>query len=206
MARFTGPKGKIVRRFGMNIFGNAKLDNLLKKKAHGPGQHGQSRGRKKTSEYAIQLMEKQKVKLMYGVLEKQFRRYYKNASQAKGITGHNLMTMLEGRLDNTVYRLGFGNTRDFARQLCRHRHILVNDRIVDIPSYQCKPGDTISVKEKSRKIPGIHDSLKNTSDQHMVPWLELDKANLAGTFKDRPNRADIPVEINETLIVELYSK
>jgi small subunit ribosomal protein S4 len=204
MARFTGPKGKIVRRFGANIFGNSKFDKLLKKKPYGPGEHGQAR--KKQSEYAVQLMEKQKVKLMYGVLERQFRRYYKKASKAKGITGHNLMIVLESRLDNTVYRLGFANTRDFARQLVRHRHILVNGKIVDIPSYGCKPGDVISVKEKSKKIVGIHESLRNTSDKHMVPWLELDKANLSGVFKEYPHREDIPAEVNETLIVELYSK
>ena len=204
MARYTGPKAKIVRRFGVNIFGSAKFDKILKNKPYGPGQHGQSR--KKHSEYAVQLMEKQKVKLMYGVLEKQFRRYYKKATQTKGITGAILMTMLESRLDNTVHRLGFANTRDFSRQLVRHRHIHVNGRIVDIPSYECKPGDIISIKEKSRKIPGIHESLKNVSDKHIVPWLDLDKANLEGTFKDYPNRPDIPIEVNETLIVELYSK
>lgn len=205
MARYTGPKGKIVRRFGVNIFENAKFDKLLKNKPYGPGQHGQNR-RRKDSEYAIQLMEKQKVKLMYGVMEKQFRRLYKNAATSKGITGEILLRALESRLDNTVYRLGFANTRDFGRQLVRHRHILVNGRTVDIPSYECRPGDIISIKEKSRKIPGIHESLKNVSDKHMVPWLDLDKANLEGTFKEYPNRPDIPVDVNETLIVELYSK
>jgi small subunit ribosomal protein S4 len=204
MARYVRPKGKIVRRFGMNIFENSKYDKILKERGYGPGQHGQAR--KKPSEYAIQLNEKQKVKLMYGVLERQFRRIYKSAAQAKGITGENLMRQLESRLDNTVFRLGFANTRAFARQLTRHRHILVNGKIVDIPSYNCKPGDEITIRPRSRKIPGIHEALKNVSDKHMVPWLELDKANLQGTFKDYPNRTDIPVEVNETLIVELYSK
>jgi small subunit ribosomal protein S4 len=204
MARYSGPKGKIVRRFGVNIFGSAKYDKILKKKAYGPGQHGQAR--KKKSEYAVQLMEKQKVKLMYGVLEKQFRRYYKNAVSTKGMTGENLMIFLESRLDNTVHRMGFANTRDFGRQLVRHRHILVNGRIVDIPSYRCNPGDVISIKDSSKKIPGIHDSLRSVSDKHMVTWLELDKATLQGTFKEYPTRQDIPVEVNERLIVELYSK
>lgn len=204
MGKYTGPKGKIVRKFGENIFGNPKYDKLLNKKPYPPGQHGLSR--RKLSDYAMQLREKQKLKYMYGLLEKQFRLYFKKAERMKGITGENLLQLLESRLDNTVYRLGFAVTRMQSRQMVLHRHITVNDQIVNIPSYILKTGDVIQVREKSRRHAMFHDALKKVRAEKIYPWLNLDKAQLSGTFLEKPQRADIPVNVQENMIVELYSK
>jgi small subunit ribosomal protein S4 len=204
MARYTGPKGKIVRKFGTNIFGNPKFDKLLNAKPYGPGQHGQAR--KKPSDYALQLREKQKVKYMYGVLERQFRLYFKKAERMQGITGENLLQLLESRLDNTVFRLGLAISRVQARQMVLHRHFTVNGRLVNIPSYILKPGDVIQVKTKSRKLGMFHDALKNVRAENIYPWLELEKAQLKGKYIDKPQRLDIPVDVQENMIVELYSK
>lgn len=204
MGKYTGPKGKIVRKFGENIFGNPKYDKLLNKKPYPPGQHGLSR--RKLSDYAMQLREKQKLKYMYGLLEKQFRLYFKKAERMKGITGENLLQLLESRLDNTVYRLGFAVTRMQSRQMVLHRHITVNDQIVNIPSYILKTGDVVQVREKSRRHAMFHDALKKVRAEKIYPWLNLDKAQLSGTFLEKPQRADIPVNVQENMIVELYSK
>jgi small subunit ribosomal protein S4 len=204
MGKYTGPKGKIVRKFGENIFGNPKYDKLLNKKPYPPGQHGLSR--RKLSDYAMQLREKQKLKYMYGLLEKQFRLYFKKAERMKGITGENLLQLLESRLDNTVYRLGFAVTRMQSRQMVLHRHITVNDQIVNIPSYILKIGDVIQVREKSRRHAMFHDALKKVRAEKIYPWLNLDKAQLSGTFLEKPQRVDIPVNVQENMIVELYSK
>jgi small subunit ribosomal protein S4 len=177
----------------------------FEKKGYAPGQHGQKR-RFKQSEYAVQLREKQKVKRMYGVLEKQFRLYFDRAERATGITGENLIKILECRLDNVVYRLGMAPSRAAARQLVRHRHFMVNGGLVDIPSYQIKSGDEIQVVEKSRQLDVIHDSMKRVRDGKLVSWLALDKAQLKGSLLEMPAREEIPVNVNEQLIVELYSK
>jgi small subunit ribosomal protein S4 len=158
------------------------------------------------SEYGIQLREKQKVRRIYGILEKQFRNYFAKADQLKGVTGENLLRLLESRLDNTIYRLGFAQSRKQARQLVRHRHFTVNGRLVDIPSFLLRPGDLIAVKEKSKKLSVLHDSMRKIRDEDMYPWLKLEKAQIQGTFVDWPNRTDIPIQVQENLIVELYSK
>lgn len=176
----------------------------LEKKNYPPGQHGTSR-RTKISEYGIQLREKQKVKRIYGLLERQFKNYFEKAIKQKGRTGENLIKLLERRLDNVVYRLGFAPSRKAARQLVKHRHILVDGKIVDIPSYLLKPGQVISIKEKSKTLDIIHNSLKRVKEG-TYPWLQIDKATLSGTFLHIPERADIPLNANEQLIVELYSK
>ncbi len=204
MARYTGPKGKIVRKFGENIFGNIKFDKLLNQKPYPPGQHGLSR--KKLSDYALQLREKQKVKYMYGLLERQFRVFFKKAERMKGVTGENLLQLLESRLDNTVFRLGLAVSRTQARQMVLHRHIMVNNNTVNIPSYILKKDDVIQVREKSRRLAMFHDALKKVRAENAYPWLELDKAQLKGIFLDKPQRVDIPVNIQENMIVELYSK
>ncbi len=204
MARNNGPKGKLVRKFGENIFGNPKFDKLLTNKPYAPGQHGNAR--KKVSDYGLQLREKQKLKFMYGLLERQFRKYFKKAEQMKGVTGENLLQLLESRLDNTVFRLGLGVSRTQARQLVLHRHILVNNKIVNIPSYILKKGDIIQVKEKSRKLSVFHESLKKVRAENAYAWLNMDKANLTGEFLYTPQREEIPVNIQENMIVELYSK
>jgi len=204
MATYTGPRGKLVRKFGENIFGNPKFDKLLTNKPYPPGQHGQ--GRKKVSDYGMQLREKQKLKIMYGLLEKQFRNYFARAERMKGVTGENLLELLESRLDNTVYRLGLAVSRAQARQLVLHRHFQVNGRIVNIPSMIMKPGDIIQVRDKSRRLNAIHDAIKKVRSENMYPWLELDKAQLKGSFLQRPQREDIPVNVQESMIVELYSK
>ncbi|HHJ52978.1 MAG TPA: 30S ribosomal protein S4 [Caldithrix abyssi] len=204
MARYTGPRGKIARKFGENIFGNPKFDKLLNKKPYPPGQHGQAR--RKLSDYALQLREKQKLKYMYGMLEKQFRIFFKKAERMKGVTGENLLQLLESRLDNTVYRLGFAVSRAQARQMVVHRHIMVNGKVVNIPSYILKPGDVVQVREKSRRLSMFHDALKRVRAENIYPWLELDKAQMKGTFVEKPQRADIPVNVQENMIVELYSK
>jgi len=176
----------------------------LEKKNYRPGQHGSSK-RQKFSEYGLQLREKQKVKRMYGVYETQFRNYFEKALRLKGVTGENLIKLLERRLDNVVYRLGLAPSRKAARQLIVHNHFIVNNDTVNIPSLLCKPGDVIKVKEKSNDLDVIHNSLKKTKD-NFYPWLQIDKAHLTGTFLQIPDRADIPLNAKEQLIVELYSK
>lgn len=203
MARHTGPKAKLVRKFGENIFGNPKFDKILSNKPYGPGQHGA--GRKRVSDYGVQLKEKQKLKIMYGLLEKQFRNLFKKADRMRGITGENLLQLLEKRLDNTVYRLGFAASRSQARQLVSHRHIVVNGKSVNIPSYSLKPGDVISVRNKSKKMDVFHNALR-IRKSNPYSWVEVEKANLSGTFVSIPEREEIPVNVNEQLIVELYSK
>ncbi|RMF60781.1 MAG: 30S ribosomal protein S4 [Calditrichaeota bacterium] len=209
MARYTGPVCKLCRREGEKLFLKGARCFTAKcsfeKRSYAPGQHGATR-RAKLSEYGIQLREKQKVKRIYGVLEAQFRNYYKKASRQKGITGENLLQLLESRLDNVIYRLGFAPSRKAARQLVLHRHFMVNGQVVNIPSYTVTPGDKITVREKSRKLGIIHEALKRTSDETLVPWLRVDKAKMEGEFLEKPARQDIPIEVQENLIVELYSK
>ena len=205
MAKLKTPRGKLVRKFGENIFGNEKFDRLLNRKPYRPGQHGQAR-RRRPSNYGIQLREKQKIKIMYGLLEKQFRAYFSKAEKMKGETGTNLMQLLERRLDNVVYRLGFASTRSQARQLVNHAHFLVNNRKVNIPSYLVKAGDKIKVRDRSKKLDVLLDSVRQIKGDLDLPWLELDKAKLTGTFIDIPAREDMGVIANEQLIVELYSK
>lgn len=200
MARYRGPKQKIARRFREPIFGPSKS---LERKPYPPGQHGRSR-RSKESEYAVQLKEKQKAKYTYGLLERQFRNLFEKAARKKGVTGENLLTLLEARLDNTVFRLGFARTRRQARQLVNHGHIMVNDQVVDIPSYQMRPGEIIAVRPKSRRLQPIKDALART--RRSFPWLEIDRKAMQGKFLDHPTRSDIPENIREQLIVELYSK
>ncbi len=200
MARYRGPKAKIARKFREPIFGPSKA---LEKKNYPPGQHGNSRRRGKKSEYAIQLAEKQKAKYTYGILEKQFATTFDRAARKKGITGENLLKFLEARLDNTVFRMGIAPTRRSARQLVGHKHIRVNGVITNIPSYQVKPGDIIEVREKSKSLELITDS---TAAGRSFSWLEFDKTTFKGTFLNYPERADIPENIKEQLIVELYSK
>jgi small subunit ribosomal protein S4 len=201
MARYKGPKSKIARRFNEPIFGASKA---LSKKAYPPGQHGRGR-RRKQSEYAVQLMEKQKAKYTYGVLEKQFANLFEKASSKKGITGEVLLQLLECRLDNVVFRLGIAPTRRAARQFVGHKHILVNGEILNIPSYQVKEGDVIGVREKSKSLEAITDSL-STNAVSKYSWLEFDKSAMSGKFVNVPQRDEIPENINEQLIVELYSK
>ncbi len=202
MARYIGSKSKIARKFGEPIFGP---DKYLERKNYPPGQHGMDKKRKKTSEYGIQLKEKVKVKYLYGVLERQFRKAFETASRSKGVTGEVLLQILESRLDNTVYRLGIAPTRAAARQLVSHRHITVNGHVVNIPSYQLKPGDIVGVREKSKSLEVIVNSV-SSNRMAKVPWLEWDDAQMAGKFMSLPQRSDIPENINEQLIVELYSK
>ena len=201
MARYTGPKSRIARKFGEAIFG---ADKVLSKKNYPPGQHGNSR-RKKTSEYGIQLREKQKAKYTYGVLEKQFRIIFEKASRSKGITGEVLLQLLEVRLDNLVFRLGLAPTRDAARQLVSHRHIVVDGKVVNIPSYSVKPGQVIGVREKAKSLEVITDALAGFNPSK-YPWIEWDQTTLSGKLLHTPERADIPENITEQLIVELYSK
>ncbi len=203
MGRYTGPKAKLVRKFGENIFGNPKFDKILSKKPYGPGQHGN--GRKRVSHYGVQLKEKQKLKIMYGLFEKQFRNYFKKADKMRGITGENLLQILERRFDNTVYRLGFATSRAQARQLVIHRHLTVNGKSVNVPSYLLKPGDEIAVRQKSKKMDVFHNALR-VRKSNPYEWIEVEKANLTGKFLSIPERADIPGNVNEQLIVELYSK
>ncbi len=208
MARYRDANCKLCRREGEKLFlkGSRCMSAkcAMERRAYGPGQHGQSR-RRKISAYGQQLREKQKVRRTYGVLEKQFRNYFAKADQKTGITGENLLQMLEGRLDNIVYRLGFAPSRKSARQLVRHRHILINNRIVDIPSYQVKPAEIIKIKEKSKNLDSIHASLKMGRGDDMA-WLRVNKAALEGELLEIPKRIDIPLTANEQLIVELYSK
>ncbi len=205
MAKSNKPKGKLVRKFGENIFGNPKYDRLLNRKAYSPGQHGQSR-RSKLSNYGIQLQEKQKIKFMYGLLEKQFRLTFERAEKMKGETGTNMLQILESRLDNVVYRLGFAPSRPAARQLVSHKHFLVNDQIVNIPSFIVKPGDIVSVREKSRKMDIILESMRRIKGDMDLSWLSIDKAKMKGTFETVPDRDEMQLTVNEQLVVELYSK
>ncbi len=201
MARYTGPKSKISRKYGEPIFGDTKA---LEKKPHPPGQHGRGRRRKK-SEYAIQLAEKQKAKYLYGILEKQFRNMFDKASRKDGVTGENLLQLLEARLDNVVYRLGIAPTRRSARQLVSHKHITVNGNLVNIPSYTLKEGDMVAVREKSKSLTAISSSVSN-NNANKYKWLEWDDKSLLGKLVTYPDRESIPENINEQLIVELYSK
>ncbi|MCK5760133.1 MAG: 30S ribosomal protein S4 [Candidatus Delongbacteria bacterium] len=205
MARNLTPRGKIVRKYGENIFGNPKYDKILQKKPYAPGQHGAEGRRKRLSEYAMQLREKQKAKYIFGLLEKQFRNTYEKAKNDKGITGENLIIRLECRLDTLVHRLGFAPSQRAARQLVSHKHFLVNSISTNIPSFLVKVGDVIAVREKSQKMEIIHESLKRVSENPR-PYLKVDKATLEGSLLETPKREDIMVKINEQLIVELYSK
>ena len=201
MARYTGPKTKISRKFGEPLFGE---DRTLEKKNYPPGQHGNSKRRAKKSEYAIQLMEKQKAKYTYGILEKQFRNIYDKANRGKGITGELLLQLCESRLDNIVYRMGISNTRDGARQLVSHKHITVNGSIVNIPSYTLRPGDIVSIREKSKSLKAIESSLIENNSEY--EWIKFNRERLEGEFVSIPEREQIPENIKEQLIVELYSK
>ncbi|MFC1557178.1 30S ribosomal protein S4 [candidate division KSB1 bacterium] len=209
MARYTDSVCKLCRREGDKLFlkGQRCFTNKcsFEKRGYAPGQHGRNR-RFKVSDYGIQLREKQKVKEVYGLLERQFRRYFAVADAEKGITGENLVKILERRLDNVLYRLGFAPSRAAARQMIRHRHFMVNDRIVDIPSYTVKPGERIKVREKSRKLETIHASMRRIKEAQPYPWLELDKANMTGTFLEIPERENIPLNVQEQMVVELYSR
>lgn len=201
MARYTGPKTKIARKFKDPIYGP---DKSFEKKNYGPGMHGNSKRRKKLSEYGIQLQEKQKAKYTYGILEKQFKNIFHKASRKKGVTGEILLQLIEMRLDNVVYRLGIAPSRSAGRQLVSHRHITVNGSVVNVPSYELKVGDIIAVREKSKSLEAIQDSLSGRRNTY--PWLEWDSNLLTGKFVSLPMREDIPENIKEQLIVELYSK
>ena len=201
MARYTGPKTKISRKFGEPLFGE---DRTLEKKNYPPGQHGNNKRRSKKSEYAIQLMEKQKAKYTYGILEKQFRNIYDKANRGKGITGELLLQLCESRLDNVVFRMGISKTRDGARQLVSHKHVTVNGSIVNIPSYTLRPGDMVSIREKSKSLKAIESSLMENSSEY--DWIKFNRERLEGEFVTIPDREQIPENIKEQLIVELYSK
>jgi len=202
MARYTGPKTKIARKFGDPIFGP---DKNFEKKNYPPGQHGMNKRRRKLSEYGIQLKEKQKAKYTYGILERQFSNLFKKASSNKGITGEVLLQLLESRLDNVVFRIGISPTRDAARQLIGHKHITVNNVVVNIPSYTLKPGDQIAVRERSKSLEVINES-QRSARHALFSWLEWDPEKMMGKFLNVPNRDEIPENIQEQLIVELYSK
>ena len=201
MARYTGPKTKIARKFGEAIFGD---DKSFEKRNYPPGQHGNNRRRGKKSEYAIQLQEKQKAKYTYGILERQFRNIFKKARAAQGITGEVLLQLCESRLDNVVFRMGIAPSRSAARQLVSHRHITVNGNLVNIPSYQLKAGDVVAVREKSKSLDAIERSLSNSS--HVYEWITWNNDTKQGTYVSVPARIQIPENINEQFIVELYSK
>lgn len=201
MARYTGPKTKIARKFGEPIYGP---DRSFEKKNYPPGQHGNNR-RRKTSEYGQQLKEKQKAKYTYGILEKQFSNLFKKANAHPGVTGEILLVLLESRLDNVVYRMGLAASRAAARQLVSHRHITVDGAVVNIPSYTLKPGQVVAVREKSKSLEAISNALANSS-VHKYSWLEFDKHSMTGKFLNTPERSEIPENIKEQLIVELYSK
>jgi small subunit ribosomal protein S4 len=201
MARYRGPKSKIARKFREPIFGP---DKALTRKAYPPGMHGPSKRRKKQSEYAIQLQEKQKAKYTYGILEKQFRKLFENAAKLKGITGENLLVLCESRLDNVVYRLGVAPTRDAARQLVTHKHITVNGEVLNVPSSLLRPGDKVGVRERSKSLSVISNALASSNAR--FDWLSWDNQAMQGTFILAPQRGQIPENIKEQLIVELYSK
>jgi len=201
MARYTGPKTKIARIFGEPILGNGKW---LTKNSNPPGQHGATRKRKSLGEYALQLREKQKAKYTYGVLEKQFRKTFEEAARLKGVTGENLMRLLEARLDNTIFRLGIAPSRPAARQLVSHKHVTVNGIITNVPSYSLKPGDIISIKDKSKDNSSVTSQIKGKNPK--FNWLDWNETEMKGTFIAYPERESIPENIKEQLIVELYSK
>lgn len=201
MARYRGPKSKVARRFREAIFGP---DKALERRNYPPGQHGPSKRRSKQSEYSVQLAEKQKAKYIYGILERQFSNLFKKASSKSGITGENLLQLCEARLDNTVFRLGIATTRRAARQLVSHRHITVNGSVVNIPSYHLRPGDTVSVREKSKSLEAITNSLAANNKRY--DWLDWNAASMTGSYLNVPSRDQIPEPIKEQLIVELYSK
>lgn len=206
MARYLGPTCKLARREGTDLFlksGVRALDNKCRAES-APGMHGARRGR--LSDYGVQLREKQKVRRMYGVLEKQFRNYYKKAASKKGATGENLLQLLESRLDNVVYRIGFGSTRSESRQLVSHSSIMVNDQVVNIASYQVQAGDVVKVREKAKAQLRIQSAMSLAAQRGRVDWIDVNEGQLEGTFRSAPERADLPSEINESLIVELYSK
>lgn len=201
MARYTGPKTKIARKFGEAIYGD---DKAFEKRNYPPGQHGINKRRGKKSEYAIQLMEKQKAKYTYGILERQFRNMFKKATAAPGITGEVLLQLCESRLDNVAFRMGLSPSRSGARQLVSHRHITVNGEVVNIPSYILKAGDVVGVREKSKSLEAIQSSLANSSQ--VYEWITWNKDKMEGTYVSVPERIQIPEKINEQFIVELYSK
>jgi len=209
MARYNGPVCKLCRREGEKLFlkGDRCLSSkcAIERKGYAPGQHGQSR-RRRLSDYGVQLREKQKIRRIYGILEKQFRTYFYKAESMPGVTGINLMQLLESRLDNTVFRLGFASSRAAARMLVRHKHVMVNNRSVNIPSFLVSPGDKIQIRDKSKKMESVHESMQKIKGEHPLPWLELDKAKMEGTFLHIPERDEIGLEVNEQLVVELYSK
>ena len=201
MARYTGPKTKISRKFGEPLFG---ADKNFEKKNYPPGQHGQNKRRKKTSEYGIQLAEKQKAKYTYGILERQFHNTFLRATRKKGVTGEVLLQLIEARLDNVVFRMGISPTRSAARQLVSHRHITVNGKFVNVPSFSVRPGDIVGVRERSKSLEIVTEAL--ASRANAFSWLEWDEDRMSGKFLNYPERAEIPENINEQLIVELYSK
>ena len=206
MARYLGPKCKLSRREGTDLFlksGVRPIDSKCKTDTI-PGQHGQRRGR--LSDYGVQLREKQKVRRTYGVLEKQFRGYYKEAARQKGATGENLLRLLESRLDNVVYRMGFGSTRAESRQLVAHKSITVNGDVVNIPSYQVRDGDVVAIRQKAKEQLRIKSALELAAQRNPIEWVSVDSGKMEGEFTRRPDRAELPPEINENLIVELYSK
>ncbi len=203
MARYTGPKTKKSRAFGVSLYG---YDKAFEKKKYRPGQHGNSRRRRQASDYAVQLMEKQKAKYTYGLLERQFRNLFEKASRRKGVTGENLLQLLESRLDNTVFRLGIAPTRRAARQLVSHKHILVNGVITNIASCLLRAGDVVSVRGKSQSLSVIRECIGTKSDVRKFPWLEFSPDTMEGRVVELPSREMIPEPINEQLIVELYSK
>ncbi len=209
MSQYHGSACKICRRESKKLF--LKGDRChspkcsFERKGYPPGMQGRRR-RSKVSEYGLQLREKQKIRYAYGLGERQFHRFFTEAQRKKGVTGEILLQLLESRLDNVIYRMGFANSRRQARQLVRHRHFLVNDRIVDIPSYCLRPDDVIRVKERSKKLAAVHDAMQKVREGKTVPFLSLDKAKMEGVFLERPNRADIPFDVNEQLVVELYSR
>tara|TARA_B100000029_G_C17565780_1_gene954979 strand:- start:731 stop:1342 length:612 start_codon:yes stop_codon:yes gene_type:complete len=203
MARYRGPRARICRRLDFPAFESSKFSSL--RKNYPPGQHGDGR-RSKLSNYGIQLREKQRIKYLYGILEKQFRTYFKKAVKRDGPTGDNLLIMLESRLDNTIYRLGLASTRRAARQIVSHKHILVNNRVVNIPSFILNPGDKIKIRDKSKKNNIFQESMRRIQGDNPMPWLSLDKSKLEGMFEQSPEREQILEPINEQLVVELYSK
>lgn len=210
MARYTDAVCKLCRRERQKLFlKGAKCYTEkcpVERRSYPPGQHGNNMRRQRVTEYGVQLREKQKIKRQYRLLEKQFRLTFEKANRQHGPTGENLVRLLENRLDNVVYRLGFAASRAAARQLILHRHLTVNTRTVNIPSFQLRPGDSIQIRPKSRKLDMIHESLRRVSDRAVPPWLQLDKANLKGALLNSPDRADVPLNANEQLVVELYSK
>jgi len=201
MARYIGPKTKIARKFGDAIFGT---DKYFDKRSYPPGQHGQSKKRKTASEYSVQLQEKQKAKYTYGLLERQFRNLFEKATRRKGVKGENLLKLLEARLDNTIYRLGLAASRSQARQLVIHKHVSVNGAVVNVPSFTLKPGDKVGLRERSKNLSVVQDAMAKRGKKFV--WLTLDEKAVEGTFLDYPEREQIPENINEQLIVELYSK